>query len=82
MEEAERIAKEAEIMLRRSAAPGYETKVPAAVRAQNAEALAKLQHEREVLLALQAQYRSWAAGAAGAGATAAAGTDAAGAAAP
>jgi valyl-tRNA synthetase len=56
---AERLAKEAEILQRRAAAPGYEAKVPAAVRAQNAEALARLQHEREVLGALQQQYRAW-----------------------
>jgi valyl-tRNA synthetase len=71
---AERLGKEAEILQRRAAAPGYEAKVPAAVRAQNADALARLQHEREVLVALQQQYRAWGAaagGAEGAGAPAA-----------
>lgn len=63
---AERLGKEAEILQRRAAAPGYEAKVPAAVRAQNADALARLQHEREVLVALQQQYRAWGAAAGGA----------------
>ena len=54
-----RVADDAERLRKRVTAAGYEEKVPADVRAANAEALEALDKQAAIIGALQAQYQAW-----------------------